>query len=39
MKQIAEKFQLKSEPGEIRPLKIGFINDSFIVESKDPDGE
>ena len=39
MKQIAEQFQLKSEPGEIRPLKIGFINDSFIVESKDPDGE
>ena len=39
MKQIVEQFQLKSEPGDIRPLKIGFINDSFIVESKEPDGE
>ena len=39
MKQIIEKFQLKSVPGEIKPLKIGFINDSFIVESAEPDGE
>ena len=39
MKEIAEQFQLKSEIGSIRPLKIGFINDSFIVESKDPADE
>ena len=39
MKQIVNQFQLKSEPGDIRPLKIGFINDSFIVESKEPEGE
>ncbi|MBP1664939.1 MAG: Phosphotransferase enzyme family [Bacteroidetes bacterium] len=39
MKKIAEQFQLKSEIGTIRPLKIGFINDSFIVESKDPNDE
>jgi len=39
MKNIAEQFQLKFEPGTIRPLKIGFINDSFIIESKDPNGE
>ncbi len=39
MKQIIEQFQLKSVPGEIKPLKIGFINDSFIVESAEPDGE
>lgn len=39
MKEIVEKFQLKSEPGEIRPVKIGFINDSFVVESKESEGE
>lgn len=39
MKKIIEQFQLKSEPGEIRPLKIGFINDSFIIESKNENDE
>lgn len=39
MKNIINQFQLTSEPGEIKPLKIGFINDSFIVESKTPNGE
>ncbi len=39
MKEIVEKFQIKSEVGEIKPLKIGFINDSFVVESKNPDDE
>lgn len=39
MKEIVKQFQLKSEPGEIKPLKIGFINDSFVVESADPNGE
>lgn len=39
MKNIINQFQLASEPGEIKPLKIGIINDSFIVESKEPNGE
>ncbi len=39
MKQIVEKFQIKSEPGEIKPLKVGIINESYIVESKEADGE
>jgi len=39
MRTIAEQFQLKSDIGDIRPLRIGFINDSYIVESKDPSDE
>lgn len=39
MKKIIKQFQIKSEPGEIKPLKIGFINDSFIVKSEEPNGE
>jgi hypothetical protein len=39
MKNIVQQFALKNETGEIRPLKIGHINDSFIVESKYPNGE
>lgn len=39
MKKIIKQFQIKSEPGEIKPLKIGFINDSFIVKSEEPSGE
>ncbi|MFV0391489.1 MAG: phosphotransferase enzyme family protein [Paludibacteraceae bacterium] len=39
MKEIINQFRLKSEPGNIKPLKIGFINDSFVVESQDADGE
>ena len=39
MRTIAEQFQLKSDIGDIRPLRIGFINDSYIVESKDLSGE
>lgn len=34
MLNIVQQFALKNEVGEIRPLKIGHINDSFIVESK-----
>ena len=39
MQNIIQQFALKNETGEIRPLKIGHINDSFIVDSKYPDGE
>ncbi len=39
MKDIINNFQLKSEPGEIRPLKVGIINDSYIVDSKNPGEE
>ncbi len=39
MREIINQFQTQSEIGEIRPLKIGIINDSYIVESKEPDGE
>ena len=39
MKEIIKNFRIKSEPGEIKPLKVGIINDSYIVESSDPDGE
>lgn len=36
MKSIVSQFQIANEVGEIRPLKIGHINDSFIVDSKEP---
>jgi thiamine kinase-like enzyme len=39
MQSIVQQFVLKNEVSEIRPLKIGHINDSFIVDSKYPDGE
>ncbi|MFZ4581990.1 MAG: phosphotransferase enzyme family protein [Paludibacter sp.] len=39
MKHIVNQFAIKNETGEIRPLKIGHINDSFIVESNYPNGE
>lgn len=39
MEKIISQFQITSTPSEIKPLKIGFINDSFIVESKEADGE
>jgi Ser/Thr protein kinase RdoA (MazF antagonist) len=39
MQSIIQHFAIKNETGEIRPLKIGHINDSFIVDSKYPDGE
>lgn len=39
MKNIINQFALTSTPNEIKPLKIGIINDSFIVESKEHDGE
>jgi thiamine kinase-like enzyme len=39
MQNIVQQFALKNETGEIRPLKIGHINDSFIVESKKDNGE
>ena len=39
MQDIVQQFAIANEIGEIRPLKIGHINDSFIVESKSPEGE
>ena len=39
MLSIIENFAIRNEVGEIRPLKIGHINDSFIVESKNPGEE
>jgi hypothetical protein len=39
MKNIAQQFLTANETGEIRLLKIGHINDSFIVESKEKGGE
>jgi Ser/Thr protein kinase RdoA (MazF antagonist) len=38
MNDLANIFDILDEVGEIRPLKIGFINDSFIVGSKYLDG-
>lgn len=37
MKHIVEQFAITTEIGEIRPLKIGHINDSFIIDSKNPE--
>jgi thiamine kinase-like enzyme len=34
MRNIIAQFATRNEIGDIRPLKIGHINDSFIVESK-----
>lgn len=39
MSDIIQQFKIANEIGEIRPLKIGFINDSFIAESKNPGGK
>jgi hypothetical protein len=39
MKNIVVQFETTGELGEIRPLKIGHINDSFVVESKKLDCE
>lgn len=39
MQEIIKQFQTANEIGEIRPLKIGHINDSFILESKTEKGE
>ncbi len=39
MINLIQHFAIRNEVGEIRPLKIGHINDSFIVESKNPGGE
>ncbi len=38
MLNIVKQFVLANEVGEIRPLKIGHINDSFIVDSATADG-
>jgi len=38
MLSIIQQFEIANEIGDIRPLKIGFINDSFIAESKIPGG-
>lgn len=38
MLKIVQKFKLSNEVGEIRPLKIGHINDSFIVASANAGG-
>lgn len=34
MKNIVKQFAIGTEMGNIRPLKIGHINDSFIIDSK-----
>jgi len=39
MINLIQHFAIRNEVGEIRSLKIGHINDSFIVESKNPGGE
>lgn len=39
MLKIVQQFATDNEAGEIRPLKIGHINDSFIIESKSPNGK
>lgn len=39
MFNIIQQFEIKNEIGDIRPLKIGHINDSFIVDSKNLGGE
>ncbi len=39
MKKIYSQFQLKNEIAEIKPLKIGHINDSFILWGTSPDDE
>lgn len=39
MFNIIQQFEINNEVGKIRPLKIGHINDSYIVESKLPDGQ
>jgi Ser/Thr protein kinase RdoA (MazF antagonist) len=39
MKKTVEQFDINTEVGEVRPLKIGHINDSFIVESKIKNGK
>jgi Ser/Thr protein kinase RdoA (MazF antagonist) len=39
MKNIVNQFELKNETSEIRPLKIGHINDSFVVDSANPNGD
>jgi hypothetical protein len=36
MLNIIQHFEITNEIGAIHPLKIGFINDSYIVESKNP---
>ncbi|MDD2283871.1 MAG: aminoglycoside phosphotransferase family protein [Paludibacter sp.] len=38
MLNIIQQFEIANEIGVIRPLKIGFINDSFIAEGKYPRG-
>lgn len=38
MLSIIKQFEITNEIGDIRPLKIGFINDSYIIESKKPGG-
>lgn len=39
MKKIVTQFLTANETGKIHPLKIGHINDSFIVDSKTTGGE
>lgn len=36
MENIVKQFDINTETGTIRPLKIGHINDSFIIDSKNP---
>lgn len=39
IEEIATQFEININIGEIRPLHIGFINESYVVENKDPKGE
>lgn len=39
MLHIIDNFAIQNKAGNIRPLKIGHINDSYIVEGQSPDGE
>lgn len=36
MKELVSQFAIENEVGEIKPLKVGLINDSYIVKAKNP---
>lgn len=36
MKELVSHFAIENEMGEIKPLKVGLINDSYIVKAKNP---
>lgn len=39
MKQIIEQFQIKTNITDIKPLKIGHINDSYVLSGQNPEDE